>query len=65
MDSSRGYRPRGKAERVLVGGTHFATRRPATEQSEGAYLGAPPERSAANEEDSLRRTGERLNRAKR
>ena len=34
----------GKSEGVLVGGTHFATRRPATEQSEGALLGAPTKR---------------------
>ena len=51
---------RGKAEGVLVGGTHLATRRPATEQSEGAQLGAPPEPSAADEEDPFRRTGEVL-----
>src|ERR1700694_5505393 len=36
---------------VLVEGTHLATRRPATEQSEGAQLGAPPEPNAADEED--------------
>jgi hypothetical protein len=29
----------------------LATRRPATEQSEGALLGAPPEPSVADEED--------------
>ena len=49
--------PRGKAEGVLVGGTYLATRRPATERSEGAQLGAPPEPSTADEEDPLRRTG--------
>jgi len=38
----------------------LATRTPATEQSEGAQLGAPPEPSAADEEDPFRRTGEVL-----
>ena len=49
---------RGKAEGVLVGGTYLATRRPATERSEGAQLGAPPEPNSADEEDPLRRTGD-------
>ena len=48
----------GKSEEVLVGGTDLATRRPATERSEGALLGAPPEPSPADEEDLLRRTGD-------
>ena len=51
----------GESEGVLVGGTHLATRRPATERSEGVQLGAPPEPSAADEEDALRRTGEDAN----
>ena len=50
----------GKAEGVLVGGTYLATRRPATEQSEGAQLGAPPELTVADGEDSLCRTGYNL-----
>jgi hypothetical protein len=32
---------------VLVGDVQRATRRPATERSEGAYLGAPPERASS------------------
>ena len=43
----------GESEGVLVGGTHLATRRPATERSEGAQLGAPPEPTTADEEDTL------------
>jgi len=42
---------------MLVGGTYLPTRRPATERSEGAQLGAPPEANSADEEDPLRRTG--------
>ena len=37
---------------ILGGGTLLATRRPATEQSEGASLGAPPELTVADEEDT-------------
>jgi hypothetical protein len=53
----------GKSEGGLASEFQRATRRPATEQSEGAQLGAPPERAYSRGKTSLRLTAARCRKA--